>query len=103
MDIQLKFNASGHSSDELVILPAFSKGSGDKATLVDTAWNKEYKDTFKSIKAGASFKGSKGSSFQFTTSEGLTVLIIGLGEKTDYNFEGLRRATAGIVKTIAKS
>ena len=103
MDIQLKFNASGHSSDELVILPAFSKGSGDKATLVDTAWNKEYKDTFKSIKAGASFKGSKGSSFQFTTSEGLTVLIIGLGEKTEYNFEGLRRATAGIVKAIAKS
>ena len=103
MDIQLKFNASGHSSDELVILPAFSKGSGDKATLVDTAWSKEYKDAFKCIKAAATFKGSKGSSFQFTTSEGLTVLIIGLGEKSEYTFEGLRRATAGIVKTIAKS
>lgn len=103
MDIQLKFNASGHSSDELVILPAFTSGEGDKATLVNTAWSKEHKETFKSIKSAASFKGAKGSSFQFSTADGLTVLIIGLGEKSDYNFEGLRRATAAIAKNIVKN
>lgn len=103
MNIQLKFNASAHSSDELVILPSFSKGKGDKATLVDSDWTKELRSTFKTIKSASTFKGAKGSSFQFTTTEGLSVLIIGLGEKSDYDYEALRRATAGIVKKISGS
>ena len=98
MNIQLKFNASAHSSDELVILPSFSKGKGDKATLVDSDWTKELRSTFKTIKSAGTFKGAKGSSFQFTTTEGLSVLIIGLGEKSDYDYEALRRATAGIAR-----
>lgn len=103
MDIQLKFNASGHSSDELVIFPTFSKGQGDKATLVDTALDKDTKDCLKNIKAASSFKGAKGTSYQLNTTDGLTILLIGLGEKSEYTLEGLRRAVAGITKTIAKS
>ncbi len=101
MNIQLKFNASAHSSDELVILPSFSKGKGDKATLVDSDWTKELRSTFKTIKSASTFKGAKGSSFQFSTAEGVSILIIGLGQKSDYDFEALRRATAAIAKKIS--
>lgn len=103
MDIQLKFNAKGHSSDELVVYPTFSKGQGDKATLVDSALTKDIKESLKKIKAAASFKGAKGSSYQFTTTDGLTVCLVGLGEKSDYTLEGLRRAIAGVTKTTLKS
>src|SRR5690606_38098634 len=70
---------------------------------VDTALDKDIKLELHKIKAAASFKGTKGSSYQFTTSSGLTVLLCGLGEKSDFTFEALRRATAAITKTAIKN
>ena len=93
MDIQLKFNAKGNSTEELIIYPAFSEDF--------KSFDKKISESLKKIKGAASFQGNKDTSFQLTDQEGVVILLVGLGKKSDYNLEILRRIIATVTKKIA--
>lgn len=102
MDIQLCFNTKSHTSEELIVISAFSKkekvGKKESTILVNSSWPKEWKTTFSNINSAKNFKGEKGTSYFFNLDNGTSVLALGLGDKSKYDIEALRRAIANLYK-----
>jgi len=98
MKLNLNLNAKSHSDAEVVVIAAWSKpDKNSKNILSNSHWPKEYKDTLASLKAAASFDGSAGKSHVFNVAT-TTVLAVGLGEKTKFDFEQLRKTAANLYK-----
>ena len=64
------------------------------------AFKKQEKELKNLLKEG-NFKGSKKSAF-FTTLKSENILVVGLGEEADFNYEQVRRASAFMYKELKK-
>ena len=77
MDISLNFNASTHSSQQAVLISAFSKtttGKKAETTLANSHWPKEYKEAFNYMNASAGFLGKDGETFTFALADGTSCI-----------------------------
>ena len=97
---------------ELKIFTAFQKTTtaatkttkGAKAAKAESAvsidhWSdKGLKEEFANLKSAAKFKGAKDETLSFTGATGETVWVVGLGDKTKYEAEDLRKSVAKIYK-----
>ncbi|MBT4792960.1 MAG: leucyl aminopeptidase [Halobacteriovoraceae bacterium] len=90
MNIHYDFETKHFESAEVKVLGAYSKGDKVQQTWSDKELVKEFNHTL----ASKNFTAAAGTSFSFTQSNGATVLIIGMGEKSKVKAEGIRRAIA---------
>lgn len=103
MDIRVEFNATEHATNDLVVLPAFTKqvtkGSKTESELVSAHWPKTVKDNFNAIVASKNYKGNAGEKFILHV-DGTTVLLWGMGEKAKLDNEAVRRSAANLFKSV---
>lgn len=97
MKIHLDFEAKHYNQADVKILGLYNKD--DK--LQQTWTEKELYKSFTQLKSAKNYQAHKGTNLIFTTSNGTTVIVIGLGEKTKLKAEEIRKAGAAIYKTIA--
>lgn len=108
MKYSLELNAKKLEQTQVVVTTVFCKttpakgNAKEKKEPVLTHWSKEWKEAFTALKASREFTGEKGQQLTLTLPSGATLLIIGLGEKTDASFETLRRQFAEVYKLAAK-
>lgn len=97
MKIHFDFETKHYDSADVKVLAAYSKG--DK---VQQTWSEKdlFKD-FSNLKASKNFTAAAGTNFSFTASNGASVIVIGMGEKTKAKAEGIRKATASAYKAVA--
>ncbi|GAB4418073.1 MAG: leucyl aminopeptidase [Bacteriovoracaceae bacterium] len=102
MNITVQYNKTGHTSDELVLVGSFQKevkqGKETTKELVTSHWPKEWREAFAKIPSSTHYKGESGTNFMFNVENGLRIFSLGLGDKSKYNDEVLRRAIARIFK-----
>lgn len=106
MEISLQFNVTTPSEQDIVVVGAFQKitkkGKKEEKSAILSTWSKEYQAAFKSLNSQSQFDGSNGQSYTFDVA-GQRVLAVGLGEKTKFNDEALRRAVANFLKAQHKT
>lgn len=119
MKFSLNLNAKTHTTADIVVVGAYSapkKESTDKTkkvatkkvaakkeevpAIINSAWENEIKDAFKSVLNSKKFKASKGEQFSFTHN-GHAILVLGLGEKAKLTSEDLRKEFAKLFKSIS--
>lgn len=103
MKISLNTDAKSYTSQELVILAAYSvEGKSKLKTKVAelSTKNKELRDAFHEVKALRHFKGERSENGTFTHN-GTQFLVMGLGNKKDVTIEHLRRVIAEAYKLAA--
>ncbi|PJB53572.1 MAG: leucyl aminopeptidase [Bdellovibrio sp. CG_4_9_14_3_um_filter_39_7] len=102
MNITVQYNMTGHTSEELVFVGCFQKeakkGKETVKELQTGHWPKEWKEAFQKIPSSAHFKGDKNVNFMFNLENGLRIFALGLGDKSKYNDEILRRVIAKVFK-----
>ena len=97
MKIHFDFETKHFDDAQVRVLAAY--GKNDK---VQQAWsNKDLFKEFSNLKASENFKATNGSSLSFTSADGATNIVLGLGEKTKVKAEGIRRAAAAAYKSVA--
>lgn len=97
MKIHFDFETKHYDNADVKVLAAYSKGE-----KIQQTWSeKELFKEFTSTKAAKNFTAAAGTQFTFTASNGATVVVVGMGEKTKAKAEGIRRATANAYKAIA--
>lgn len=102
MQISLNLARKEYSSKELVVIGTYSKSEKNGHKPVLNGWDKDLKDAFHHLAASENFTGDHGSNFYFD--HGATrVLAVGLGEKSEYDFEKSRRAIARVYKAISNT
>ncbi|MBT3585433.1 MAG: leucyl aminopeptidase [Halobacteriovoraceae bacterium] len=104
MDIILNLNAKSYSSDEVLVVAAYSKAGKQKkdpAQLVNSHWSSDLKEAFSAINAAATFTGTAGTKFLFPLASGEMVLAWGLGEKSKLSSESLRKESAKIYSLVS--
>ncbi|MCO4794644.1 MAG: leucyl aminopeptidase family protein [Bacteriovoracaceae bacterium] len=103
MDISVHYNATEHATNDLVVLPAFTKKvtKGKKSTneVVNSHWPKVVKENFNSIAASKHYKGNTGEHFILHVGD-TTVLLWGMGEKSKLDNEAIRRSAANLFKHV---
>jgi len=103
MQFLLNFNCNQYNESEVVLVPVFivpSKKAKEEPRIVISHWPVSYRETFLKIDAAKHFKAKKGETFQFSLSDGRTVLALGLGEKRKLGTEDLRKEMAKVFKSI---
>ena len=99
MKIHLDFDSKHWDNAQAKLLGAYNAKSGKGVLL---SWSdKELAKEFTNVKAAANFKAAAGSVFHFTSSNGETIKVIGMGEKSKAKAEGVRRAIATAYKSVA--
>lgn len=63
-----------------------------------TGWDTELKKAFESMSDQESFEANKGDKYYFRATDGQPILAIGLGEKSKFTEEDLRRTIANLYK-----
>jgi leucyl aminopeptidase len=98
MKIHLDFEQKHWNDAQAKLVAAFAKkdGSGVAAAWTDKDLFKE----FQAVKASENFKADAGTFFNFTSSAGDTVIVVGMGEKTKAKAEDIRKATAHAYKAV---
>ena len=112
--MQIKIDTVGEHflGAELKVLTAFQKETAAKATTKKTKaagetessvtiehWSdKGLKEEFKNLKASKNFKAGKDETLSFTGATGETVWVIGLGDKSKFGPEDLRKSIAKVYK-----
>jgi leucyl aminopeptidase len=111
MEIKLDPTGDLFVSSDLKILTAYQKTSGSKGkkgeeetTVSVSHWHdKGLVEEFESLKARKNFKASKDEMISFSGALGETVWVLGLGEKTKYTNEDLRKSVAKLWKNTKAS
>jgi leucyl aminopeptidase len=107
MLIKLDTTGDQFLNAELKILTAFQKSGAPKgknqksnSTTVSTDhWSdKSLKEEFANLKAAKSFKAAKDETIAFTGALGETVWVLGLGDKSDFKAEDIRKGVAKLFK-----
>lgn len=98
MKTHLDFDLDHWEKADAKIIGAFQKKDGKEAQI--NASNKDLVKEFENVKSAGSFTGAAGTNFQFTSSTGDTVFIVGMGEKSKAKAEGIRRAVANGFKLV---
>ncbi len=106
--MQIKLDVTGDQflASELKILTAFqkthiskAKGSKSETTVsVDHWYDDSLKEEFQNLKNAKNFKAAKDETISFTGAIGETVWVVGLGDKTKFNAEDIRKVIAKILK-----
>ncbi|MAW07125.1 MAG: leucyl aminopeptidase [Halobacteriovoraceae bacterium] len=95
----MKYNLSSVTSStesNLIVLPVFN----DKDSLkFSSAWDKTLKEFFQSLPLCENFKANSGQNVFFNSIDGAHFLALGLGDKSKFKLENLRREMA----TLASS
>ncbi len=103
MEIKLNLGAKEASDADIVVMGTFSKTEtkGKKEVTVPalTGWSKECKDILNSFSATKNFSGNKGEHTTFDW-HGQHVHVLGLGKKSDYDFEAARRTASAIYNNL---
>lgn len=101
MNIELNFGGK-LADDAVVIVAAFSKSSKDgKTKSIDLPkLSKDLKETFEATPGSTEFTGEEGA-FKFFHGA-TTYLVFGLGEKSKFKNEGMRRFAANSYKAISR-
>ena len=108
MELSMKFNTTSHSSPEIIAVGAFcqiketGKGKNKKTekNLATYKVPKEWKQFFDAIYTSKDFVGEKGTHYSFPIADGAVVVMFGLGDKSKYDAEGVRRAGAAVYKLL---
>jgi leucyl aminopeptidase len=111
MLIKLDTTGDQFLSSELKILTAFQKTTTPKVKTqkpettvsIDHWTDKSLKDEYSMLKFKKGFKAAKDETLSFTGSLGETVWVLGLGDKTKFGAEDLRKAIAKIWKNAKAS
>lgn len=101
MQLKLDLNGSQFLTADLKILTAFQK-SNTSAVSIDHWTDKGLKEEFQNLKVIKNYKASKDETIAFTAVTGETVWVVGLGDKTKFTAEDLRKTVAKLFKN-AKS
>lgn len=99
---------------ELKILTAFQKTNTTKATAkgkeststspsIDHWSDRGLKEEFLNLRVGKNYKAAKDEILSFTGATGETVWVVGLGDKTKYAAEDVRKVTAKVFKNAKSS
>lgn len=103
MEIKLNLGAVAPSLADVVVMGTFCSTEKKKSKEVKvpalSGWPKDCKDTFLSLGAAKNFTGDKDSQMSFDW-QGQRVLVLGLGNKADYDFEALRRTAATLMTSL---
>lgn len=107
MEIVVHYNATEHATNDLVVLPAFSKKlktkvkgkEKEEAQLINAHWPKAVKENFSAIAASRHYKGNTGEHFILHVGD-TTVLLWGMGEKAKMTDETIRRSAANLFKHV---
>ncbi len=103
MEIKLNLGVEAPSLADVVVMGTFCKTETKKSKEVKVAtlagWPKACKDSFLALGVSKDFTGDKGSQVTFDW-EGQRVLVVGLGNKSDYDLEAARRTAAGIINGL---
>jgi leucyl aminopeptidase len=111
MEIKLDTVGDKFLGAELKVLTAFQKTSTSKAknAKAETSvsfdhWSdKSLKEEFTNLKAVKNYKAAKDETISFTGAMGETVWVVGLGDKTKFEAEDLRKVIAKIYKGTKSS
>ena len=99
MKIELNLGSTAPSAADVVVLATFSKKEkkGKKEVNVPTfaGFQKSCKESLQSLTSSQDFTGEKGAQYTFDW-EGQRVLVLGLGEKSAYDSEAVRRVGANL-------
>ncbi len=90
---------------ELKVLTAFQKsstvkGKTETSASVDHWSDKGLKEEFHNLKVAKNFKAAKDETISFTGATGETVWVVGLGDKTKFEAEDLRKTAAKVFKGV---
>ncbi|MBA2403880.1 MAG: leucyl aminopeptidase [Bdellovibrionales bacterium] len=106
--MQIKLDVVGDQflASELKILTAFQKnqpaktkgGKAETSVSVDHWSDKGLKEEFFNLKNSKNFKAGKDETLSFTGATGETVCVVGLGDKSKFSAEDIRKAIAKILK-----
>ncbi len=97
MKIHFDFDTKHYDAADVKIVGAYKKDD-----TVQLAWSdKSLAKDFHALKAAANFNGAAGQSFHFTTADGSSVIVIGMGEKGKVKAEGIRKAIANAYKAFS--
>jgi len=99
--MKIKIDASGDQflQAELKLLSAIQKESKTgKIASIDHWSDKGLKEEFYNLKTASKFTAGKDETLSFTGAMGETVIVIGLGDKTKYSAEHLRKSFAKVFK-----
>ena len=99
MEYQIQFSNDATKSD----LTIFSAFKSDKKTILIKHWDKSFKDLFENLKSSKQFKGNKSEDFLFNSTDGMSILAWGLGEKTKITKEILRKEFSKIFSKTKNS
>lgn len=110
MNVIMDYSGDEFNSSHLKVVGAFQRIKTEKApkgkkakeskTTQLTWTDKELAKAFASLKSVENFTGGSGETFSFTGADGETIKVIGLGEKSKFKAENLRKTTAKIFKRI---
>ena len=106
MQIKLDLVGDQFLASELKILTAFQKnvapktkgGKADTSVSVDHWADKGLKEEFQNLKNSKNYKAAKDETISFTGATGETVWVVGLGDKTKFGTEDIRKVIAKILK-----
>ena len=111
--MQIKLDVIGEHflAAELKILTAFQKiqaaktkgGKTETTVSVDHWSDKGLKEEFYNLKNGKNFKAAKDETISFTGATGETVWVVGLGDKSKFEAEDMRKIIAKILKGTKSS
>src|SRR5665647_253445 len=104
--MQIKIDSVGDQflAAELKVLTAFQKTGApktkaqkpDTVVSVDHWVDKSLKEEFLNLKAVKNFKAAKDETISFTGATGETVWVVGLGDRTKFKAEDIRKSVAKV-------
>lgn len=80
-----------------------TKSEGSQTASIDHWSEKGLREEFENLKSAKNFKAAKDETLSFTGATGETVWVVGLGDKTKFSAEDLRKTTAKIYKSAKSS
>lgn len=111
--MQIKLDVVGEQflAAELKILTAFQKTSTPKiktakpetTVSIDHWSDKGLKEEFQNLKSAKNYKAAKDETISFTGATGETVWVVGLGDKTKFHAEDIRKVIGKILKGTKSS
>lgn len=106
--MQIKLDVAGEQflAAELKILTAFqktstakTKGAKSETTVSIDHWSdKGLKEEFHNLKSSKNYKAAKDETISFTGATGEAVWVVGLGDKTKFHAEDIRKVIAKILR-----
>ena len=97
MKVVLETTTSNGPKADLLVTFAFQK-KGEKSNTVDFKASKEIQQTVTQLKAWNKFKAAKGEVISTNLSDGTSLMVLGLGEKSSFTKENMRRDVIAAIK-----